>query len=95
MPFPKDVSHAGEYVGTGDYITITDYEGQDLLLKEVHTEDSPEYGTRVHLLCETEGGEEITITTYSGVVLDQASKLAEHLPVVITPRKQGRYYTLA
>lgn len=92
MPFPKDVKHAAE-VAKG--IPLDQVDGQSFLLESWLETSDPEDDIRSILMhCKDEDGEEVLLGTTSEVVRKQLKALEGKLPVLVTPTRVGRYYTI-
>ena len=69
----------------------------DLLLKSFKLKDGTFEGRpaqTANLLCEDAEGREITLYTFSRVVIDQLGDIAEQLPIIITPKDKGKYISI-
>lgn len=92
MPFPKGAQHAKE-VAKG--ISLDEVCGITYLLESYIETSDPEDDIRAVLLyCKTEDNQDIILGTTSDVVRKQLKALDGHMPVLITPEKPGRYFTI-
>ena len=94
MPFPKDARSAADVAKEEMGEPLVNYDGIDLLLKSFSTEDSAKFGQLSILECETEDGTPVRISSFSGVIANQLSRVAGKLPLLIKPTKNGNYFTI-
>jgi len=94
MPFNKEAKLAEDILREDFGERLEAYDGQTLQLNEIVIIPSQKFGNGTTLICQTEDGTTVKITTFSQVVADQVDKLKGQLPCLITPRNQGDYYTL-
>lgn len=94
VPFPKGIPKAADIGKDLSGYPLEDYDGIALLLKGYDFKEVEQYGKRYTLYCENEDGKEVKLATFSAVIAEQLSDLAELLPVLIIPRKVENYYTI-
>ena len=75
-------------------VQLDKVEGIDLLLKSYELMDTYSMGQKATLHCENEDSEEVTLFTFSAIVIDQLKAIETKLPLIITPEKHGIYYTI-
>ncbi len=94
MPFPDGIRSAEEIELELRGAPIQDFIGQTLCLNALSFEESTRFGWLTSMDCVTEEGESLRVASWSEVVYRQARKMADNLPVLISPRKVANYYTL-
>jgi len=94
MSFPKDTKRARDKAAELRGHPIQDYDGIDLLLNTFEVFSSGNFGERITLYCKTEAGEDVKLSTFSGVIIAQARDMKDELPIIITPANNGNYFTI-
>ncbi len=93
MPTKAKVPRA-EDVAEGQPKSLDKVVNQDLTLEKVTFTNSENFGQQAHLFVEDVTGGKIELITFSMVVIDQLKGIADKLPVIITPKFSGTYYTI-
>jgi len=94
MPFPKDVRDAAGVANELKGAPLEQYQGVPLMLESYEEEASAKFGQLCTMYCKTEDGEDVKLSTFSEVVASQLHRVEDHLPLIITPRKESNYYVI-
>lgn len=94
MGFPKELKHAAEITKDQRGQDVSKFLGIPLMLESYQIKPSRSFGALTSLECKNEEGEKVKLSTFSGVIADQAQRLEGLLPLLITVSKVANYYTI-